>query len=389
MLLTAAVLAVVALVWLLVQARSIVVLLVLGIIFGTAIEPIVYRLRRAGLSRGQGILLVYAALFMLVGLAVYLVVPILVRQVSAFDAAVPEIFENLRTQALELENDVLRTTGYNTLWRMESAYEQLRSGPSIGQDRALGLVSSVLGLLISFFSLLIVAYYWMTEKAMLKRLVLGLIPFNRRDRVHAIWDEIEYKIGGWTRGQLVLMATIGTASGIAYYWLDLRFWLALAIWAGITEAVPFIGPIIGGGTAALIALADSPEKALAVVLVAFVLQQLEGAVLVPRVMNNAVGMNPLTVVLAVLVGNALAGIVGALLAIPIGAATQVIVQNLLRLRDDRITNELRTMDVTPLSALAANSPFTESEEDRRRPIARLGRSLIDDPPMPRRRRGST
>ncbi|HEV2128536.1 MAG TPA: AI-2E family transporter [Thermomicrobiales bacterium] len=360
---TAAVLAVLGMVWFVVQARSILVLLILGIIFGTAIEPLVFRLRRSGLSRGQSIMVIYLAIFAIIGTAVYLVVPILVRQVTAFDAAVPEIFENLRAQALELDNALIRRTAYQTLWRIQNGYEQIRSGPEIGQDQALGLATSVFGILLSLFSLLIIAYYWMTEKATIKRLVLGLIPFPRRERVHTIWDEIEYKIGGWTRGQLLLMVMIGVSSGVIYYFLDLRFWLALAIWAGLTEAIPFIGPFIGGGTATLIALADSPEKAGLVILATFLLQQLEGAILVPRVMRNAVGMSPLTVVLAVLIGNALAGPIGSLLAIPIGAATQVVVQNLLRLRDDIITTELRTMDITPLSETAVNSPFAEQTDE--------------------------
>lgn len=380
MLYTAAIIAVVAAVWLLVQVRSIVVLLILGIIFSTAIEPIVFRLRRSGLSRGQSILIVYLAIFALIGAAVYLVVPILMRQVTAFDAAVPEIFDNLRAQALEIDNAFLRRTSYQTLWRIQNAYDGARTGPQIGGDQAVGLATNVFGVLLSLFSLLIVAYYWMTEKTTLKRLVLGLIPYNKRDRVHAIWDEIEFKIGGWTRGQMVLMLIIGVASGVAYYLLDVRFWLALAIWAGLTEAIPFIGPFIGGGTAALIALADSPQKAALVILVAFALQQLEGAVLVPRVMKNAVGMSPLTVVLAVLVGNALAGPIGALLAIPIGAATQVVIQNLLRLRDDIITTELRTMDITPLSATALNSPFVEQPGE---PPERRRGKVSNDEPIPR------
>lgn len=383
MLYTAAILVVLASVWFVVQARSIVVLLILGIIFSTAIEPLVYRLRRSGLTRGQSILIVYLAIFTIVALTVYLVVPILVRQVTAFDAAVPEIFDNLRAQALEIDNSLVRRSAYQTLWRIQNGYEELRSGPQIGQDQALGLATSAFGIVLSVFSLLIVAYYWMTEKTNLKRLVLGLIPFDRRARVHSIWDEIEFKIGGWTRGQLLLMLIIGVASGIAYYFIDLRFWLALAIWAGITEAIPFIGPFIGGGTAALIALADSPEKAVLVIVVAFVLQQLEGAVLVPRVMKNAVGMSPLTVVLAVLVGNALAGPIGALLAIPIGAAVQVVVQNLLRLRDDLITTELRTMDITPLSATALNSPFVDSPEERQEHGRRAHGPIIGPDPKPR------
>ena len=95
-------------------------------------------------------------------------------------------------------------------------------------------------------SLLIVAFYWMTERATIKRVMLGLIPLRQRARAHEIWDEIEYRIGGWTRGQLLLMFIIGISSGIAYWAMELPFWLALAIWAGITEAIPYIGPFIGG-----------------------------------------------------------------------------------------------------------------------------------------------
>jgi predicted PurR-regulated permease PerM len=382
MLYTAAILAVLASVWLLVEVRSILVLLILGIIFSTAIEPLVFRLRRSGLTRGQSMLVLYFGIFAVIGAAIYFVVPILAQQVVAFDKAVPEIFDNLRAQALELDNAFVRRTAYQTLWRIQNGYEQIRSGPQIGQDQAVGLATSVFGIVLSLFSLLIVAYYWMTEKTILKRLLLGLIPYEKRDRVHVIWDEIEYKIGGWTRGQMLLMVIIGVFSGIAYYFLDLRFWLALAIWAGLTEAIPYIGPFIGGGTAALIALADSPQKAAIVVLVAFALQQLEGAILVPRVMRNAVGMSPLTVILAVLIGNALAGPIGSILAIPIGAAVQVVIQNIVRLRDDTITTELRTMDVTPLSAHALNSPFVEQPEDiREHPHRRA--TLVNGEPIPR------
>ena len=94
-----------------------------------------------------------------------------------------------------------------------------------------------------------------------------------------------------------------------------------------------------------------------VVIFATLLQQLEGAFLVPRIMKNAVGKNPLTVVLAVLIGSVLAGPLGALLAIPIGAACQVLVGNLLRLRDDFIASELRTLDVAPLSSRHFDTPF--------------------------------
>jgi predicted PurR-regulated permease PerM len=370
---TIAVLSIIALAWVILQIRSILILLTLGIIFAAAIEPLVFRLRRAGLRRGQAIMVVYLALFSIIGFALYIIVPLLIRQVTAFDTAVPDIFENLRQQALRNDNSLIRTSGYRLLLRIEETYYNVKNSPEIGQDQARGVVTSVLGVFFTIVSLMIVAFYWMTEKVTVKRVILGLFPFSRRARAHAIWDEIEYRIGGWTRGQLILMVVIGSLSGLFYYGIDLRFWLALAIFAGLTEAVPFIGPVIGGGTAALIALADSPEKALIVIVFATVLQQLEGAFLVPRIMKNAVGMNPLTVVLAVLIGSVLAGPMGALLAIPIGAACQVLIGNLLRLRDDFIASELRTLDVAPLSARHFDSPFVPP---------RRGQIPLPTPPEP-------
>ena len=378
MLYTLAVLAVIALAWVVIQIKPIIFVMILGVIFAAAIEPIVFRLRRAGLRRGQAILAVYAVILTAFFGGLYLLVPLVVDQFASLDRAIPGMLDKLRSRALESDNALFRQTGYSMLWRIENTYTRVRNSPEIGQDQAVGVATSAIGLMFTLVSLLIVAFYWMTEKATIKRVMLGLFPLRHRARAHEIWDEIEYRIGGWTRGQLVLMLTIGAISGIAYYLMDLRFWLALAIWAGITEAIPFIGPFIGGGTAALFALADSPEKALAVVVFAFLLQQIEGAVLVPRVMKNAVGMSPLTVVLAVLIGNSLAGPVGSLLAIPIGAACQVLVSNLLRGQEDQLATELSTMDIAPLSAAQFGSPFAPPKKSLarlRRGVSQQGKSI--------------
>jgi hypothetical protein len=155
---------------------------------------------------------------------------------------------------------------------------------------------------------------------------LRKVSLEQRDRAFIIWEEIERRIGGWARGQMTLCLVIGVISTFAYLGLGLKYWLALGLWAGFTELIPFIGPILGGAAAFAVALTDSWQKALVVLAFVVVLQQLESAVLVPRVMRSSVGMSPLTVVLAVLVGSTLSGPLGAILAIPIGAAVQAIVQ---------------------------------------------------------------
>ncbi|HET8523892.1 MAG TPA: AI-2E family transporter [Thermomicrobiales bacterium] len=341
---TAAVLFVLAMAWILIQIRAIVALLLIGILFAAAIEPLVYRLRRRGLTRGQAIMVVYVALVAAVGVLLYLVVPSLTRQATKLFNDLPLILDNLRQQAINSDNEFIRTTGQRTMNRLIVAYYSLKQNPPIEGSTALQYATSVIGFIFTTISVMIIAFYWMTEKAIIKRIVLGLLPFNRRDRAHALWDQIEYRLGGWTRGQLVLCLTIGALSTIGYFLLGLQFWLALGILAGITEIIPFIGPFLGGGTAVAIAFTESWQKALAVAIFAVVLQQLEGAFLVPRIMRNAVGMTPLTVILAVLVGGSLGGPLGAVLAIPVGAAVQVLVQDLLRSRAEATDSVLRNLD---------------------------------------------
>ena len=151
---------------------------------------------------------------------------------------------------------------------------------------------------------------------------------------------------------MTLCLVVGVISTIAYYLIGLDFWLPLGIFAGVTEIIPFLGPVLGGAAAITVALTVSWQKALIVLVFVLALQQLEGAFLVPRVMRNAVGMTPLTVILAVLIGGSLAGPLGAILAIPVGAAVQVVVGELLRNRADDPDNRLR-MSATGLPDVAA------------------------------------
>ncbi len=339
---TAAVLFVLGLAWLLIQVRSIIVLVILGILFAAAIEPLVFRLRRRGFTRGQSIIAVYVSLLALLGLIGYLVVPPLVTQASALIDEIPTILQDLRQSALASDNDFIRTSGARTIARAISAYNSLRTNPNIEGGTAISFATTVVGALFTIISTMIVAFYWMTEKAIIKRLVLGLFPLDKRDRAHSLWDEIEARLGGWTRGQLILCLVIGVLSATAYFIIGLDFWLALGIFAGITEIIPFIGPFLGGAAAVTVAFTESWEKSLIVLVFVVLLQQLEGAFLVPRVMRNAVGMTPLTVILAVLVGSTVGGPLGAILAIPVGAAVQVLVEDMLRNREDDADGAFRS-----------------------------------------------
>lgn len=131
------------------------------------------------------------------------------------------------------------------------------------------------------------------------------------------------------------MAIIGVLATAAYGLMGLPFWLLLGVIAGLTEAIPNVGPILGAIPAVLVALTVDWKLALAVVAFVTVLQLLDNAVLVPRIMKGTVGLSPLTVILAILAGSEFRGVVGALLAVPIAGAISVILADALREKHER------------------------------------------------------
>ncbi|MGH2532003.1 MAG: AI-2E family transporter [Thermomicrobiales bacterium] len=363
---TAAALFVIGLAWLLFQVRAILVLFLFGILFAAAIEPIVYRLRRYGFSRGQAIVSVYFMLAATLGLFIYLIVPSLVRQATTLWNDIPLMLDDLRTQANASDNAFVELAGVRTVDRLLVAYYTLERNPPIEGSTAVTFATSVVGVLFTTISVMIVAFYWMTEKAIIKRIGLSFVPLDKRDRAHSLWDQVELRLGGWARGQLILCSTIGVLSAAGYFAIGLDFWLALGLLAGVTEIIPFIGPFLAGTVAVSVALTESWEQALMVAVFAIVLQQLEGAFMVPRVMRNAVGMTPLTVILAVLVGGSLGGPLGAILAIPLGAAVQVFVQDVLRTRavevDSTLTEDIEALPAPDDRTAARDGPHPVGRE---------------------------
>jgi predicted PurR-regulated permease PerM len=165
------------------------------------------------------------------------------------------------------------------------------------------------------------------------------------------------------------MAIIGAASTIFYGAIGLPFWFLLGLWAGITEAIPFVGPYLGGGLAVLVALTESWQRALVVAIFVVVLQQVEGNVVVPRVMRSAVGLTPLTVILALMAGATLAGPLGAVLAIPIAAAIQVVLAELVSQRDEeREDEQVLVIAAMPAEAATVTEPVKPDGIARPAPV---------------------
>ncbi|HEX7221895.1 MAG TPA: AI-2E family transporter, partial [Candidatus Limnocylindrales bacterium] len=190
---------------------------------------------------------------------------------------------------------------------------------------------------------------------------------HRRARARDLWNQAETRLGMWVRGQLMLMAAIGVSSGIAYTLLGVPSAILLGLIAALAEAVPIVGPLLGAIPAIVVAATVSPELALIVAGVYAVLQFIEGNVLVPIVMRNTVGISPFLVILSVLAGAAAGGFVGALLAVPIAATAEILLEG-FQARDVPVAQDPSSAEKDEdkigsegASAAATNSPL---EPDR-------------------------
>ncbi|HEY8600852.1 MAG TPA: AI-2E family transporter [Thermomicrobiales bacterium] len=326
------------------KVQIVVITLIVGILLATAITgPIELLTRRFHLPRALSILLVYIGIIAGLGLFLYLLVPPVIGEGTRFAREVPTLLENWRGQLLANNNALIRNAATRAFEAIDGVAAGGGGGP-VSTNVAVGVVSGIGGGLVTLFTLFLIAFYWITEKTLIKRAVSGLFAPGQRARVLHLWHEVEIKLGAWIRGQLLLMATIGGLATIAYGLMGLPFWLVLGVIAGLTEAIPNVGPILGAIPAVLIALSVDWKLALGVVAFVCVLQLLENAVLVPRIMKGAVGLSPLTVILAILAGSEFRGVAGALLAVPIAGAIAVILNDMLREKRER---EQQNQDLRP------------------------------------------
>ena len=311
------------------KVQLILILTLLAVIFATVIEGPLRRLEARRVPRSVGILAIYVAIIGTLVLLGVLIAPRIGDQVETFRTEAPERLTDLEREWDNSSNPILRDAGGDLLLQVAEAIDEPPAPP---QGTAFDVVVGVGGGIVGVLGVLAMAFYYLMEKALLRRLVLQELRPETRARVNRIWDVAEAKIGDWLRGQLTLCLIIGVTATIGYGILGVRFWPLLGLWAGITEIIPIVGPWLGGVPAVVIALTMDWTTAALVTGFIVLLQLTENLVLVPRVMRGAVGLTPLTVFVAILAGTQFYGPLGAILAIPVAALIQILLTEYLNVR---------------------------------------------------------
>jgi predicted PurR-regulated permease PerM len=315
--------------WLFYRFNQVVFILFIAVAIGTVIRPVVVWLNQRGLPRMAGVILVYLALLILFIGFLLLLFPMLVEQGTTFAAAVPGYYHHLREwlvhypHQLFLHLSELLPTKLPTL---DPGHQtELEAMASAG--KALGYLTLAAKVIFMAVVILVLAFYWTLDGPRIIQSFLLFVPQGRREGIRELISTMETKVGFFIAGQGFLCLVIGIMALVAYLLIGLPNALVLALMAGVLEAVPMIGPTIGAVPAALVALSIAPGKLGWVIIATAIIQQLENSLLVPRVMRKAVGVNPFVTLLAIFAFGSLFGIAGALMAIPLAAIIQLLLDH--------------------------------------------------------------
>ena len=312
--------------WTLYLIRSPLLLFYVCVLIATGLSPIVRwieRRRPVGrrrLPRPVAILLIYAAVLgAIAGIAAMIVQP-LIQQSRQFWKELPNLLDQIQR----------RLMSWGVISPDTSLKELLQQAPGSADavTMVLGTLWGFVGGMFGFITILLLTFYLLVESQGIFDFLIRLLPRERRQKVAEVSALVTTKVSAWLGGQILLGFIIGTTTAIGLALMGVPYFYLLALIAGVGEMIPIVGPIISAIPAIAVAFTVSPGLALGVTAFFFAQQQLENAVLVPKVMGQTVGLGAVTVITSLIVGGELLGIVGALLAVPTAAIVKVLVEEM-------------------------------------------------------------
>lgn len=305
--------------------------LFVAIIFGTMARPIHQWLINRKVPKYLVSTLMLVGLLALVIGFVLLLLPVLSSQYQTLFSAIPRYYSIIRDWIASSKNELVVRLSESLPVQL-SLGEQL-PGPSPDAittlNSAVRFLGSGLNNVFFGFVLLLLSYYWMVSGPQIVASSLFFVKQDKRQNVLEIAQEIELKLTRYLVGQGVLSLSIAGLSLVVFLVLRLPNAFLLALIAGLFEAVPMVGPILGAIPAVLVALSMSPTTVIWVIISTLIIQQIENNLLVPRIMNKVVGVNPFISILSISTFTSLYGIGGALMAIPLAAVIQLILDRTL------------------------------------------------------------
>ncbi len=293
--------------------RDIIALFFIVLILVAAFSPVVDKWSKK-ITRAGAVIAVISIIILMLFVIIALIIPPLINQSIILIQNIPDFlakFTWVRDHIPEIKQ---------SLSSLSSQIGNFSSG-------IITITTNIFGGIVTLITAFVLFIYLLLDEKNLKSFILSLFSDDKKFMVADVVKKIATKAGNWFRGQIMLCSIIAIFDLICLYLLGIPYFLTLAVISGMLEFIPTIGPIIAGAIAVLVALSVSPIKALLVIVLYVVVQQLENTFIVPKIMQKAVGLSPVVIIFAILIGAKLFGIIGVILSVPIAASLMVIVQD--------------------------------------------------------------
>jgi predicted PurR-regulated permease PerM len=286
------------------------------------LHPLVEKIHEMGLNRGLAVVIIYTLFFGGVGLAIYKGVPAFISQIRELAENLPEVANQYR--------DMLESIQHQTSHWPMGLHERIEDGIVGFEQKLEAILSNALNGMVNIVNSLFViaiipfiAFYMLKDINTIKKSAWYLTPQKWRKQGILFLRDVNESLGSYIRGQLLVCVVIGTISSVLFWIIKINYPLLLGIIIGVTNVIPYFGPIIGAIPAVIIAATVSVKMVIFVVIIIFVLQFLEGNILSPLIVGKSLHMHPLMIMLALLAGGEVGGVIGLILAVPILAIIKV------------------------------------------------------------------
>lgn len=309
--------------------RDILVLIVFALIISILFNPAINFLQKRKIPRILASSLVYVSIFGFLGLLVYLIVPIFIFEIQQFSQFFPQYFEKLAPPLKEL--------GISAFENFEIFLGSLGSWLVKASANVFGAISAIFGGIFSAIAIFTIAFFLSLEEKGLDRMINLLSPKRYEAYLLDVLHRSENKVAGWFGSRILAGLFVGLATFLACKILALEYAVSFAFLAGVLNLLPIVGPIITGLIIFLFTALDSWSRAIIISIIFFLIQQLEGNILTPILTKRFIGLPPVLVIIALMIGGKLWGVLGGILAIPLAGVVFEFFRDFLKKKKEERT----------------------------------------------------
>lgn len=294
--------------------RQVILILLFAIIIASAVNPFGNWLDRKRIPRLLGILLLYLIVFVLVVFILTLVIPFVSQEVGQLTQDLPRFIAKITAS---LEAIKTGTGTFDIIGQLQGLLDGLSQFLQESSQSAVGLIIKIFGGIVSFLGIIVISFYLSVMRKGIDNFLESVVPDKYENYVLDLWHRSEKKLGRWFQAQLLLSLIVGLMTFVGLSILNVKFALVLAVIAMILELVPNVGPVLAAIPAVAFGFFQSPTLGVWIILLYIVIQQVENHILSPLILGRTLGINPVVIIIALLVGFNLAGILGMILAVPL------------------------------------------------------------------------